>query len=67
MQWGAIMLENINVVVNGKNTTIKKGIRYMFPYGVSTFVVWFIVLVGWYIAGIPLGIGGTTTIPFNLK
>ena len=47
--------------------TIKKGIRYMIPYGISTFVVWFIVLVGWYIAGIPLGIGGFTTIPFNLK
>lgn len=45
--------------------TIKKGIRYMIPYSISTFVVWFIVLIGWYIAGIPLGIGSMPGITFN--
>jgi aminobenzoyl-glutamate transport protein len=45
--------------------TIRKGIRYMIPYSVSTFVVWFIVLIGWYIAGIPLGIGSMPGITFN--
>ena len=46
--------------------TIKKGIKYMMPYSLATFVVWFILLVGFYIAGIPLGIGSTPGIPFNL-
>ena len=46
--------------------TIKKGIKYMLPYSLATFVVWFILLVGFYIAGIPLGIGSTPGIPFNL-
>ena len=46
--------------------TIKKGLKYMLPYSLATFVLWFILLVGFYIAGIPLGIGSTPGIPFNL-
>lgn len=46
--------------------TLKKGVRYMLPYSLATFVVWFILLVGFYVAGIPLGIGSTPGIPFNL-
>ena len=46
--------------------TLKKGIKYMLPYSLATFVVWFILLVGFYVAGIPLGIGSTPGIPFNV-
>ncbi len=36
--------------------TLKKSLRYMVPYSVSMVAVWFVVLIGWYIIGVPIGI-----------
>jgi len=32
-------------------------VKYMVPYSVYTFVVWCVILVGWYMIGVPIGIG----------
>lgn len=31
--------------------------KYMIPYSVYTFVIWTVILVGWYMIGVPIGIG----------
>ncbi len=36
--------------------TLFGSLRYMIPYGIATFVICFVVLIGWYITGIPLGV-----------
>lgn len=40
-----------------KVITLFGSLRYMFPYASASFAIWFIILVGWYISGIPIGIG----------
>lgn len=37
--------------------TIKKGILYMMPYMISLGITWVIIILGWYIIGLPLGPG----------
>lgn len=49
-----------------ESMTMRKSIKYMIPYSVTTFVIWFVVLIGWYITGIPLGIGSFPSITYNL-
>ncbi len=36
--------------------TLFGSMKYMIPYSIATFIIIFVVLVGWYITGIPLGI-----------
>ena len=42
-----------------KNGTISLfgSIKYMVPYGVYMIIIWLLVLVGWYLIGLPIGIG----------
>lgn len=49
----------------GETITIGKCIKYMLPYGVTTSLIWFVVLLGWYITGLPLGIGSMPGISYN--
>ena len=51
----------------GETITIGKGIRYMIPYSVTSFLIWFVVLIGWYITGLPLGIGSMPGVSYLLK
>ena len=51
----------------GDQITIGKGIRYMIPYSVTSFLIWFVVLIGWYITGLPLGIGSMPGVSYLLK
>ena len=37
--------------------TLRSSIKYMIPYGLYTAVIVCIVIVGWYMIGIPVGIG----------
>lgn len=36
--------------------TLFGSMKYMIPYGIATFIIVFVILVGWYITGIPLGV-----------
>lgn len=36
---------------------VKDGISYMIPYSIYIAIIWFIILIGWYMIGVPLGIG----------
>lgn len=36
--------------------TLFGSLKYMIPYGIASFVICFVILIGWYITGIPLGI-----------
>ena len=38
-------------------TTTMGSIKYMVPYSILTTVAWLVVLVGWYMIGLPIGIG----------
>lgn len=51
----------------GDTITIRKSIKYMIPYSLTTFVIWFVVLIGWYITGLPLGIGSMPGVTYLLK
>lgn len=33
-----------------------KGVKYMIPYTISVFAMWLVLLILWYLVGIPLGI-----------
>lgn len=46
--------------------TLRKSISYMVPYSIATFVIWFILLVGFYITGVPLGVGSMPSVTYNL-
>ena len=37
--------------------TVFGSTKYMLPYGVYIAVIWCVVLVGWYMIGVPIGIG----------
>ena len=50
----------------GDSITLRNSVKYMIPYSVTTFIVWFVVLVGWYITGLPLGIGSMPGVTYNL-
>lgn len=47
---------------NGKTITIGNAIRIMFPYFVIISLTWLLLLIGWYIIGLPIGPGVYPTI-----
>lgn len=40
-----------------EDITLFGSLKYMVPYSIASFAIWFVVLVGWYIVGAPIGIG----------
>ena len=40
-----------------KGTGLFSSIKYLLPYALGTLIMWLIVIVLWYLVGIPLGIG----------
>ncbi len=48
----------------GETITISKGIKYTMPYFLAIFAIWFIIIFGWYITGLPIGIGSTAGITY---
>ena len=40
-----------------KPVTITEAIRIMFPYFVIISITWLLILIGWYIIGLPIGPG----------
>jgi p-aminobenzoyl-glutamate transporter AbgT len=36
---------------------MKDGVRYMMPYAAYTAIIMFIAIIGFYMIGIPIGIG----------
>lgn len=42
---------------SGEMITLKGSIKHMIPYSIYITIIWCIVLVGWYMIGVPIGIG----------
>lgn len=40
-----------------ENVTLFGSIKLLLPYSVAVLIIWFILILGWYITGIPLGVG----------
>ena len=40
----------------GDMITLFGSMKYMIPYSLSAFAIWIVVLVGWYLIGVPIGI-----------
>ena len=45
-----------------KPITISGAIKIMFPYFVIISLTWLLIIIGWYIIGLPIGPGGYPTI-----
>ncbi len=43
--------------IDNEGVGLFKSIKYMIPYSVRTLLLWIVVLILWYLIGIPLGIG----------
>ena len=41
----------------GEIITMKNAVKYMIPYSIFVSIIWIVVLVGWYMLGVPIGIG----------
>ena len=51
---GYLNIYNLN---KSKPYTIKKSLKLITPYFLIIFVVWILIVVGWYITGLPIGPG----------
>ncbi len=40
----------------GDAITVSKGLKYVTPYFLATLTIWFIIILGWYITGLPIGV-----------
>lgn len=40
-----------------ENVTLFGSIKLLMPYSFAVLIIWFILIIGWYITGIPLGVG----------
>ena len=56
---GYLNIYNIN---EDKPITIRGAIKIMFPYFVIISITWLLILIGWYIIGLPIGPGVFPTI-----
>ena len=45
--------------------TLFGSIKYMIPYAYTSFIIWMIVLVGWYMLGVPIGIGALPGVSYG--
>jgi len=54
-------LEKYDTNENSK-TTVFGTIKLILPTILMLIVVWLVILIGWYIIGLPIGIGGVTTL-----
>ncbi|MDD6272244.1 MAG: AbgT family transporter [bacterium] len=52
-----IYIAFLNKYYGGDIMTMKNGVRCMVPYSIFISIVWIVVLVGWYMLGVPIGIG----------
>ena len=41
----------------GDIITMKNAVKYMIPYSIFVSIILIVVLVGWYMLGVPIGIG----------
>ncbi len=53
---------NIYNIRQDKPITLSNGIRIMMPYFVIISITWLLILIGWYIIGLPIGPGVYPTI-----
>lgn len=40
-----------------ENVTLFGSMKLLAPYSIAVLIIWFILILGWYITGIPLGVG----------
>ena len=48
----------------GKQVTLFGSFKYMWSYGVVMFAMWIILIIGFYITGLPIGIGTNPVLAF---
>jgi len=47
---------------DGEYVTLKEAIKYQLPYVFAAFAILLIILLVWFVVGLPLGINGSTTL-----
>ena len=57
MAYFVIYIAFLNKYRQSEDISIKKAIRYLTPYFFITTVVCLVIIVGWYLTGLPIGIG----------
>ena len=40
-----------------ETVTLFGSMKYMTPYFIYITIIWFVLIVGWYLLGVPIGIG----------
>ena len=48
----------------GKQVTLFGSFKYMKSYGLAMFVLWFVIIIGFYITGLPIGINTSPVLSF---
>lgn len=58
-----IYIGYLNIYNSDKETiTIKKAISYIMPYCLIIALSWLLIIIGWYLLGVPIGIGVNSTL-----
>lgn len=52
-----IYIALLNKYNEGDFITLRTGIKFMLPYSIYSILIWSVVIIGWYMLGIPVGIG----------
>lgn len=62
MAYFVIYIAFMELYSKDDNDTIFGNIKYLLPYAAYTALLWIVILIGFYIIGIPLGIGAFPTL-----
>jgi len=52
-----IYIAFLNKYRQSENISFTKGVKYMAPYCVATTIVCLVIIIGWYLTGLPIGVG----------
>ncbi len=64
MMYYVIYIAYMEKYDKGNQITLFGSFKYMKSYGIYMFIMWFILIVGFYITGVPIGIGSTPGLVF---
>ncbi len=57
------MINYLNIYNNDKEPiTVKRALSFVLPYFGIIALTWFVIVVGWYVIGLPLGPGTYPTL-----
>lgn len=64
MMYYVIYIAYMEKYDKNNEVTLFGSFRYMKSYGIVMFIMWFILIVGFYVTGLPIGIGSTPGLIF---